>query len=78
MLDASSHSVRADSVNEFMFGSGPARRFVGHLTPDGIEIHQTIPGGASGVIGSPHQSDSLMLWLTNHYLERLHGGDEGE
>jgi penicillin amidase len=78
VLDASSHSVRADSVNEFMFGSGPARRFVGHLTPDGIEIHQTIPGGASGVIGSPHQSDSLMLWLTNHYLERLHGGDEGE
>jgi penicillin amidase len=77
-VDASSHSARADSVNRFMFGSGPARRFVGHLTPEGIELHQTIPGGASGVFGSPHQSDSLMLWLTNRYLERLHGGDDGE
>ncbi len=66
-LDASSHSARADGLNEFMFGSGPARRFVGHLTPAGVEIHQTVPGGASGVIGSPHQSDALMLWLTNRY-----------
>lgn len=71
-LDASSHSARADGVNEFMFGSGPARRFVGHLTPAGVEIHQTVPGGASGVIGSPHQSDALMLWLTNqHHFETL-------
>jgi penicillin amidase len=77
-VDASSHSARADSVNRFMFGSGPNRRFVGHMTPEGIEIHQTTPGGTSGVIGSPHQSDSLMLWLTNRYLERLHGGDGGE
>jgi penicillin amidase len=77
-VDASSHSARADSVNRFMFGAGPNRRFVGHMTPDGIELHQTTPGGTSGVIGSPHQSDSLMLWLTNRYLERLHGGDDGE
>jgi penicillin amidase len=70
-LDASSHSSRADGLNEFMFGSGPARRFVGHLTPSGVEVHQTTPGGVSGVPGSPHQSDALMLWLTNHYLERF-------
>jgi penicillin amidase len=70
-LDASSHSARADGLNEFMFGSGPARRFVGHLTPSGVEVHQTTPGGVSGVPGSPHQSDALMLWLTNHYLERF-------
>ena len=68
-LDASSHSSRANGLNEFMFGHGPARRFVGELRPDGVLIHQTIPGGASGVIGSPHSSDALMLWLTNHYHE---------
>ena len=70
-LDASSHSSRADGLNEFMFGSGPARRFVGHLTPSGVEVHQTTPGGVSGIPGSPHQSDALMLWLTNHYLDRF-------
>lgn len=70
-VDASSHSSRADGLNEFMFGHGPARRFVGELRPDGVLIHQTIPGGASGVIGSPHSSDALMLWLTNHYHEQV-------
>ena len=28
VVDASSHSARADSVNGFMFGSGPVRRYV--------------------------------------------------
>jgi len=66
-LDASSHSSRADDLDEFKFGSGPARRFVGHLTPDGVEAVQVIPGGQSGVLGSPFSFDQLLLWLTNHY-----------
>jgi penicillin amidase len=66
-LDASSHSARADGLNEFKFGSGPARRFVGHLTPGGVDAMQVIPGGQSGVLGSPFQFDQLLLWLTNHY-----------
>ena len=66
-LDASSHSARADGSNDFMFGSGPARRFVGVLTPDGPEAYQVIPGGESGVIGDPFQEDQLLLWLTNSY-----------
>jgi penicillin amidase len=68
-VDASAHSARADDSNGFMFGHGPARRFVGHLVPGNVTIFQTIPGGASGVIGSPHQVDALMLWLTNRYVE---------
>lgn len=66
-LDASSHSARADGPNEFMFGSGPARRFLGEMTPDGPLAFEVIPGGTSGVIGSPFQSDQLLLWLTNDY-----------
>ncbi|MDY7092686.1 MAG: penicillin acylase family protein [Acidobacteriota bacterium] len=66
-VDASAHSARADGVNEFMFGSGPARRFVGTFTGGGLDAWETIPGGASALPGSPFQSNLLMLWLTNSY-----------
>nr|XP_061799103.1 penicillin acylase 2 proenzyme-like [Nerophis lumbriciformis] len=66
-LDASSHSSRADGINEFMFGSGPARRFVGEMTPAGPDSRQVTPGGVSGVVGSPYQADQLPLWLSNSY-----------
>jgi penicillin amidase len=66
-VDASSHSARADGLNEFMFGSGPARRFVGVLDPTGIDAEQIIPGGESGVLGSPHYASQLGRWLTNGY-----------
>jgi penicillin G amidase len=66
-VDASSHNPRADGLNEFMFGSGPNRRFVGELDPAGIDAEQVIPGGQSGVLGSPHYASQLGRWLTNHY-----------
>ncbi len=66
-LDASSHGARADGLDEFMFGSGASRRFVGHMTPDGVVARQVIPGGESGEFGNPFQEDQLLLWLTNAY-----------
>lgn len=66
-VDAASHNVRADGVNEFMFGSGPARRFVGTLERSGPAAEEVIPGGTSGVIGTAFQADQLRLWLTNQY-----------
>ena len=66
-VDASSHSARADTLNGFMFGSGPARRFVGEMTPDGPLAWEVIPGGQSGVFFSPNYSSQLPLWLTNSY-----------
>lgn len=66
-VDASSHSARANSLNGFMFGSGPNRRFVGEMTPDGVIGYQTIPGGQSGVFFHPNYSSQLPLWLTNSY-----------
>lgn len=66
-VDASSHSARADGLNDFMFGSGPARRFVGQMDPDGIEAQQIIPGGQSGVFVSPFYINQLERWLTNQY-----------
>lgn len=66
-VDASSHSARANTVNGFMFGSGPSRRFIGHMNPLGVEALEVIPGGQSGVFFSPNYSSQLPLWLTNDY-----------
>lgn len=68
VVDASGHSVRADGVNEFMFGSGPARRVVAHMTPDGPVADEIIPGGRSGIVSSPLYVNQLFLWLVNAYL----------
>lgn len=67
VVDASSHDVRADSSNAFMFDFGPVRRFVGRIgSKQRTRRAETIlPGGASGVIGSPFYTNLLPLWLTN-------------
>lgn len=65
-VDASSNDVRGSTVNGFMFGSGPARRFVGEMTP-AIKAEQILPGGQSGVLGSPLYASQLSRWLTNQY-----------
>ncbi|MDX1460670.1 MAG: penicillin acylase family protein, partial [Xanthomonadales bacterium] len=66
-VDASSHSARAGSLNGFMFGAGPARRFIGYVTPEGPVGQEVIPGGRSGLFFSPHYADQMPLWLTNRY-----------
>jgi penicillin amidase len=66
VVDASSHSARADSANDFMFGRGPVRRYVGGPAPGpGITGQSSLPGGESGVLGSPFYADLLSEWLTN-------------
>jgi penicillin amidase len=72
VVDASSHSARADSSDDFMFGSGPARRYVGEAR-GGETI---LPGGESGVLGSPFYTNLLGRWLTNDtYHHRQKMGD---
>lgn len=65
-VDASSHNSRANTVNGFMYSSGPARRFVGEMTPT-IAASEIIPGGQSAVLGSPLYASQLGRWLTNNY-----------
>ena len=71
VVDASSHSARADDSNAFMFGSGPSRRYIGESSrsPRGIKGQTVLPGGESGVLGSPLYANILGRWLTNEYYD---------
>ena len=78
VVDASSHSSRANTLNGFMFGDGPNRRFVGEMTPEGVVGYNTIPGGQSGVFYHPNYSSQLPLWLTNNYHDLALGEEDGK
>ena len=66
MVDASRHSARARGSNGFMFGSGASRRYVGEVWERRrIEADSSLPGGESGVLGSPFYTNLLSRWLTN-------------
>ncbi len=66
VVDASSHSARADDAGDFMFGGGPVRRYVGGPHSNGrITGSSSLPGGESGVLGSPFYANLLPEWLTN-------------
>lgn len=67
VVDASSHSATADSLNGFMFGHGPSRRFVAEVGQLVTDAYEVIPGGQSGVFWDPNFSSQLPLWLTNDY-----------
>jgi penicillin G amidase len=64
-VDAATHALRAVTVNGFMFGSGPSRRFIGDAQPNGIQATQVIPGGEGGEPADPSFGNQLGLWLTN-------------
>jgi penicillin G amidase len=65
VVDASSHNPRASTLNGFMFGSGPARRFVAEARHSNPRAVQVIPGGESGNPAGPWFGNQLGLWLTD-------------
>jgi penicillin amidase len=67
VVDASSHNPRAASSDEFMFGGGPNRRYVGSPGngPGTIVAETSLPGGMSGSLTSPFYANLLGRWLTN-------------
>jgi penicillin amidase len=72
VVNASGFSATADGSNEFRFGGGPVRRYVGeaghgsgkHPRVSGFNV---MPGGPSGVPGDPDYATQLPLWLTADY-----------
>ncbi|CAB1064333.1 Penicillin amidase precursor (EC [Olavius sp. associated proteobacterium Delta 1] len=67
VVDASSHDVRADGSNGFMFEFGPVRRYVGQISQNrhSSQAATNLPGGASGILGSAFYDNLLPRWLTN-------------
>lgn len=64
-IDAAAHDPRADSADDFTFGSGPARRYVGVLTPGGPVGRSSLPGGTSALPADRHYLDLLPAYLTD-------------
>ncbi|MBZ5520878.1 MAG: penicillin acylase family protein [Acidobacteriia bacterium] len=77
-VDAASHSVTANSVNGFTFGAGPSQRFVSEARHEGMRGVSSLPGGISGVLGSPLYVNLLPQWLTNHAYDQFFRQDELE
>ncbi len=65
VVDASSHSSRAATLDGFMFSSGPARRNVSEATAGGIRAVMAFPGGPSGLVANPLYVNLLRPYLTN-------------
>ena len=55
------------AMYDFMFGSGPNRRYVGSpgTSPGSIDAETSLPGGMSGVLPNPFYANLLGRWLTN-------------
>jgi penicillin G amidase len=70
-VNAASHSVRAEGADEFMFTTGPARRFVSEPSWREPFSESIWPGGTSGVLGSPWYLNFLPLWLTKEAIPLL-------
>jgi penicillin amidase len=72
VVNASGFSATADGLNEFKFGSGPVRRYVGEGGSSwGLTGHirgvNVVPGGPSGDPFSSEYAAQLPTWLTADY-----------
>ncbi|HTS02989.1 MAG TPA: penicillin acylase family protein, partial [Thermoanaerobaculia bacterium] len=63
--DVGNHPIRANTLNGFMFSSGPSRRYVGEVSTTGIHAETSLPGGVSALPTSPYYVNLLPMWLTN-------------
>ena len=73
-VDAATHDIRAADANGFMFGSGPARRFVAHVAPGGTTAVSALPGGTSANPASPFYLNLLRPYLIDGYYPALLAG----
>lgn len=80
-VDASDNGYRPE---RFEYKSGPVKRMVIALHPDGrVEGQNILPGGQSGLVDSPHFADQARLWLGNQtwplrfHLDEIVEGAQG-
>ena len=63
-VNVGTHDVRAADANGFMFDSGGANRYVSSAGGGGVSAQTSLPGGTSGVPGTPFYLNLLPGWLT--------------
>jgi penicillin amidase len=66
-VDAATHNVRAANSDGFMFGSGPARRFIATPLRHTMVAESALPGGVSALPTSPWYLNLLRPYLTDDY-----------
>jgi len=67
VVNASSFSARADTLNAFRFSGGPVRRYVGTSSRWAVSGWNVVPGGRSGDPADPSFTVQLGRWLTGEY-----------
>ena len=70
-VDAATHPVRAADANGFMFGGGPARRFIANPQPGHTDAVSALPGGTSADPASPFYLNLLVPYLINNNYPAL-------
>jgi acyl-homoserine lactone acylase PvdQ len=53
-----------------LFSAGPSQRQVAQGKKDGVEGVSALPGGISGVLGSPLYTNLLPYWLVNQSYDQ--------
>jgi penicillin amidase len=71
VVNASSFSARADTLNAFRFSGGPVRRYVGESKRHAVRGWNAVPGGRSADPADPSFTVQLGPWLTGE----THGVD---
>jgi penicillin amidase len=77
-VDVAGNRLLDDSPAGFVFRAGPSRRYIAraHIFGRGFESEASLPGGQSGVLGSPFYANLLEEWLTNQTHPLHHGRAE--
>ncbi|HEX6721711.1 MAG TPA: penicillin acylase family protein [Burkholderiaceae bacterium] len=67
-VDVAGNTLLRDDPAAFVFRSGPSQRFIARARTNGrgFASEMSLPGGQSGLLGSPFQINLLEQWLTNN------------
>jgi len=77
-VDVASNRLLDDSPGGFVFRAGPSQRYIARarIFGKGFDGEMSLPGGESGVLGSPFYVNLLEEWLTNRAHPLRHGRAE--
>lgn len=75
-VDAASNALVVTNENGYTWTDGVSQRSVAEALPNGVRGVSSLPGGVSGVLGSPFYTNLLPAYLVNSYYDQLFGMNE--